>query len=68
MEGILLLTNCRLLWKQIGSSSITVNENRMNLLQDVNRKYDVVGDRYVLRVGIAPASAKKTLIFSFLGN
>src|SRR5436309_3202437 len=68
MEGVLLLTNCRLLWKKVGDNFFTVNENRLSLLQDVNKKYDAVGGRYVIKVGGTSTSAKKGFIFSFLGN
>ena len=39
-EGIMLITNVRLLWKRVGDSTFPVNVNRLNI-KSANDTHDV---------------------------
>ena len=50
IEGILLITNVRVLWKRVGDNIFMVNENRLHIksvmkAQDTSKK-----DRYVMKI------------------
>jgi len=64
IDGVLLLTNVRLLWKRTGDALFQVNENRLNVscAQNMEAKDS---NRFVLKVDI---TGKKSLFFSFSGS
>eukprot|EP00347_Sterkiella_histriomuscorum_P007678 403347993 len=63
-EGILLVTNVRLLWKRVGETLFEVNENRLHVKRVQKAKDPNTANRYVIRVEI---EGKKPHKFSFIG-
>ena len=51
VEGILLLTNVRLLWKRVGDTVFQISVNRLNI-KSAQDTHDVQSNRYLIKIDV----------------